>query len=47
MDADFYSQGIVINASEVSNMTAKSEVISECTKLSKVLNGGLFSDITD
>ena len=42
MDADFYSQGIVVNASEVSNLTAKSEVISECNKLSKALNGGLL-----
>jgi len=42
MDTDYYSQGIVINASEVSNLTARSEVISECTKLSKALNGGLL-----
>ena len=42
MDTDYYSQGIVVNASEVSNLTARSEVISECNKLSKVLNGGLL-----
>ena len=42
MDTDYYSQGIVVNASEVSNLTAKSEVIAECNKLSKVLNGGLL-----
>ncbi len=42
MDADFYSQGIVVKASEVSDLTAKSEVISECNKLSKLLNGGLL-----
>jgi ribonucleoside-triphosphate reductase len=42
MDTDFYSQGIVVNASEVSNYTAKSEPISECNKFSKLLNGGLL-----
>jgi ribonucleoside-triphosphate reductase len=42
MDTDYYSQGIVVDASEVSNLTAKSEVIAECNKLSKVLNGGLL-----
>lgn len=42
MDADFYSQGIVVDASEISNYTLKSEPISECNKLSKLLNGGLL-----
>ena len=42
MDTDYYSQGIVVDASEISNLTAKSEVIVECNKLSKVLNGGLL-----
>jgi hypothetical protein len=42
MDADFYSQGVVIDASEISNYTLKSEPISECNKLSKLLNGGLL-----
>jgi hypothetical protein len=37
MDTDFYSQGIVVNASEVSNYTAKSEPISECNKFSNYL----------
>lgn len=41
-DTDYYSHGIVVDASEVLNLTAKSEVISECNKLSKVLNGGLL-----
>jgi ribonucleoside-triphosphate reductase len=40
-DADFYSQGIILNASEVGNLTNKSEEIVECNKLSKILNGGL------
>ena len=42
MDTDYYSQGIVVDASEVSTLTAKSQVITECNKLSKVLNGGLL-----
>ena len=42
MDADFYSQGVKINASEISDYTLKSESISECNKLSKLLNGGLL-----
>ena len=42
VNADFYSQGIVINASEVSSYTAKSEPISESNRLSKLLNGGLL-----
>ena len=42
MEGDSYSEGIEINASEVSDYTNKSEPITECTKLSKLLNGGLF-----
>ena len=42
MEGDSYSQGVVINASEIANFTNKSEPISECNKLSKLLNGGLF-----
>ena len=42
MNADFYSQGIVVNSSEISDYTIKSEPISECNKLSKLLNGGLL-----
>lgn len=42
MDGDSYSAGVTINASEVANYTAKSESISECNKLSKLLNGGLL-----
>ena len=41
MDGDSYSEGMVINASEISELTAKSDPISECTKLGKLLNGGL------
>ena len=42
MDSDSYSQGIVLNASEIGDYTSKTEIISECTKLSKLLNGGLL-----
>ncbi len=42
MEDDSYSQGIVINASEIANYTNKSEPIVESNKLSKILNGGLL-----
>jgi ribonucleoside-triphosphate reductase len=42
MDSDSYSQGIVIKASEISDYTTKTETIAECTRLSKLLNGGLL-----
>ena len=42
MENDSYSEGIVINASEIADFTTKSELISECNKLSKLLNGGLL-----
>ena len=41
MENDFYSQGITFNASEILDLTSKSESVSECNKLSKMLNGGL------
>ena len=42
MESDFYSQGTVINASEIDEFTPKSEIISESNKISKLLNGGLL-----
>ena len=42
MDGDSYSEGVVINASEVGDYTNKSELIYECNKFSKLLNGGLL-----
>lgn len=42
MDTDYYSQGILVDASEVSNLTTKSQIITKCNKLSKILNGGLL-----
>ena len=41
MEGDSYSEGIIINAADISKLTAKSDPISECTKLGKLLNGGL------
>ncbi len=41
MEGDSYSEGMVINASEIGDYTLKSEPISECNKFSKLLNGGL------
>lgn len=45
MEGDSYSQGVIISASEVGDYTAKSEPISECNKLSKLLNGGLLVNL--
>ena len=42
MESDFYSQGVVINASEITDYTNKSEIIIESNKFSKLLNGGLL-----
>ena len=42
MEDDSYSEGVIIDASEVADFTNKSEPISECNKLSKLLNGGLL-----
>ncbi len=42
MEGDSYSEGVVINASEILDYTNKSEPISECNKFSKLLNGGLL-----
>ena len=40
-DSTSYSQGILINASAISDYTPKSAPISECNRLAKMLNGGL------
>jgi len=42
MESDFYSQGVVINASEITDYTNKSEPVAESNKFSKLLNGGLL-----
>ena len=42
METDSYSEGLILDASEASGFTAKNDKISECNKLSKLLNGGLL-----
>lgn len=42
VDGDSYSQGMVLEASEIGQYTAKSEPVAECNRLSKLLNGGLL-----
>ena len=45
MEGNSYSQGIVINSSEIAEFTNKSEPIVECNKTSKLLNGGLLVNL--
>jgi ribonucleoside-triphosphate reductase len=42
MESDSYSEGVVINASEIGGYSDKNVRISECKKFSKLLNGGLL-----
>ncbi|HET6517182.1 MAG TPA: anaerobic ribonucleoside-triphosphate reductase [Nitrosopumilaceae archaeon] len=42
LESDSYSEGINLKGSEISGFTAKSEQISECNKITKMLNGGLL-----
>ena len=42
MESDSYSEGVVINASEIGDYSDKNVRISECNKFSKLLNGGLL-----
>ena len=42
VEGESYSEGVVIDASEIDAMTAKSEKIAESNHLSKMLNGGLL-----
>ena len=42
METDFYSQGTLLNSSDIDEYTPKSEIISESNKISKLLNGGLL-----
>jgi len=43
LKGDFYSEGIVIDSSEVETLTPKNEKVIECTKLEKSVNGGLLT----
>jgi ribonucleoside-triphosphate reductase len=42
LDGATYSEGVIIESSELDSMNAKSEKIVEANKTSKILNGGLL-----
>ena len=44
-DNETYSQGIVFDIDKLSSLTGKSAEITECNKISKILNGGLLLQI--
>ena len=45
LDGGPYSEGIVFEATEISNISAKSDKIVECNKMTKMLDGGLLTRI--
>ncbi len=42
LDGENYSEGVVLNASELDSMSAKTDKIAEANKMAKILNGGLL-----
>jgi len=42
LDGDLYSQGIELKTAELDKLTTKSEIVSDCNKISKILDGGLL-----
>jgi ribonucleoside-triphosphate reductase len=42
LDGENYSEGIVLNASELNSMSIKTDKIVEANKMAKILNGGLL-----
>ena len=42
LESDSYSEGVGLKGSEISELTAKNEKITECNKIAKMLNGGLL-----
>ena len=42
IESDSYSEGVDLKGSEISELTAKNEKITECNKIAKMLNGGLL-----
>ena len=42
LEGDSYSQGIILNSSEIEGMNSKTDKIVECNTISKMLNGGLL-----
>jgi len=44
-DTETYSEGIVLDIDKISSLTGKSAEITECNKISKILNGALLLQI--
>ena len=42
LEGNLYSQGLELNPTDLDKSTAKTEIISECNKISKTLDGGLL-----
>lgn len=42
LDGENYSEGVVLNASELDSMSVKTDKIAEANKMAKILNGGLL-----
>ncbi|WKT58615.1 anaerobic ribonucleoside-triphosphate reductase [Candidatus Nitrosotenuis chungbukensis] len=42
LDGENYSEGVVLNASELGSMSVKTDKIVEANKMAKILNGGLL-----
>lgn len=42
LDGENYSEGVVLNSSDLDSMTAKTDKIVEANKMAKILNGGLL-----
>ena len=42
LDGENYSEGVVLNASELGSMSVKTDKIIEANKMAKILNGGLL-----
>lgn len=45
LEGEGYSQGVVISASELDSLSAKSEKITDANKTAKILNGGLLVQV--
>jgi ribonucleoside-triphosphate reductase len=45
IDNGSYSQGLLIDGKNVSSLNAKNEIITECNKRTKILNGGILVKI--
>ena len=42
METDSYSEGITLDSAEIVSLSPKNEIIAECNRISKMLNGGLL-----